>query len=96
MNHIKKYLSYFPHILLSIFIIVSLVRGFDIASAIATFALSGISGFLLYLDSKKQPDYSAKFKEELESLKQEIHSVKTEVGQLGFSSKRVLHEKVRF
>lgn len=96
MNRIKKYLPYFPHILLCSFVIVSLIRGFTVAEAIATFALCGISGYLLYLDSKKKIDYTTQFKEELESLRQELHTVKTDIGQLGFSAKRVVHEKVRF
>ena len=96
MNTFKKYIQYFPHFLVSIFLVHCLVFGATTADAIIVIALASLSGYKQFLSSKEQPNYTQEFRKEIEELRIQINSLKTEMGQISFNTRRVSNEKIRF
>jgi hypothetical protein len=56
-----------------------LIFGASIGDALVLTALTGLFGFIHFLNSKKQPDINAEIKTELETIKKEFVDVKNKV-----------------
>jgi|11_taG_2_1085331.scaffolds.fasta_scaffold05730_2 hypothetical protein len=85
MEKLKEVL---PYLLLVSFLGLSHYKQPQIADSIIIIALSALCGYKLYLDSRKTPDYSKLFKEEIEKHKKELEDVKTVVGMYNMAQKQ--------
>lgn len=85
MEKVKEAL---PFVLLVSFLALSHYKQPQIADSIIIIALTALSGFKIYLDSKKQPNYLKEFQEHLQKRDKEIEDLKTVVGMHGMAHKK--------
>lgn len=64
----NKYLKALPFVLLSALVPFFFYSQPNLAQSLIILAVSGLCGFLYYLDSKQQPDYKQQFAKELDTL----------------------------
>jgi len=64
----NKYLKALPFVLLSALVPFFFYSQPNLAQSVIVLSVSGLCGFLYYLDSKQQPDYKQQFAKELDVL----------------------------
>jgi len=71
--------KHLPTLLLSSFLIRSLIFGANVGDSIALISLCGLFGFFYYLEHKKESPVNEKIKLQLEALKEEMNQLKSTV-----------------
>jgi len=90
-----KHLQQYPALFLFTFLLYASVTGHTIATSIVVIALTALSAYRLFLDSKEVPDYSAENKKEMQALikriadrEEDVQRMKDDFGKMSLSTSK--------